>query len=273
MIYANESFVQYSNGTRLVKRYPCVNSYAMNTPAQRIAAGLDEAIRSFNGGRGISQAELSRRSGVPQPTISRTLSARSIPESNTLMKIISVVGRNPTLDGALKLLLPPVTASLNAVEAGDATSSRAEIKDASAIPDLLPIKRADFKLSAGVSGYEIEYSHEDDRPPIFMGKRWFEENQYNPDKLLAIKVSGRSMEPRMYDGDLVIINLDNTKLVDGQAVAANYEGELVIKRMKRDGGQWYLASDNPDKVIYGDKVCQGDCGILGWVVYRQTEHV
>jgi phage repressor protein C with HTH and peptisase S24 domain len=228
---------------------------------------LAERLRKTREAAGLTKAELRRLAGLKSPSTITELengAAKDSPQIPLLAKALDVE--------ALWLQHGKGPKRYAEAEAHIKGTSKVVI-DADTIPSLLPIKRADFKLSAGVSGYEIEYSHEDDRPPIFMAKRWFEENQYNPNKLLAIKVSGRSMEPRMYDGDLVIINLDNTKLVDGQAVAANYEGELVIKRMKRDGGQWYLASDNPDKVIYGDKVCQGDCGILGWVVYRQTEHV
>jgi len=136
----------------------------------------------------------------------------------------------------------------------------------------LPIRRGLFKLSAGVSGYEIEYENGESEP-IFMAKRWFDHNHYNPDRLIALKVNGRSMEPKMYDGDLVIVNTDSHTPKDGVVFAINYEGEMVIKRMKRDSGQWFISSDNPDKIRFGDKVCADGCFILGEVVYLQTETI
>ena len=136
----------------------------------------------------------------------------------------------------------------------------------------LPIRRALFKLSAGVSGYEIEYENGESEP-IFMARRWFEQNHYKPEKLIALKVNGRSMEPKMYDGDLAIVNTESTTPKDGVVFAVNYEGEMVIKRMKRDSGQWLLASDNPDKARFGDKVCTEACYLLGEVVYLQTETI
>lgn len=136
----------------------------------------------------------------------------------------------------------------------------------------LPIRRAMFKISAGVSGYEIEYDHNESEP-IFMARRWFKENHYRPDKLLAIRVSGRSMEPSLYDGDLVIVNMEDVSMKDGQVFAANYEGELVIKRLKRESGYWHLASDNPDKIRFPDKRCSDGCGLLGRIVYKQSEHI
>lgn len=136
----------------------------------------------------------------------------------------------------------------------------------------LPIRRAMFKISAGVSGYEVEYEHGDSEP-IFMARRWFKENHYRPDKLLAIRVSGRSMEPSLYDGDLVIVNTDDVTLKDGQVFAANYDGELVIKRLKRESGHWHLSSDNQDKIRFPDKRCSDGCGLIGRIVYKQSEHI
>ena len=136
----------------------------------------------------------------------------------------------------------------------------------------LPVRRVLFRLSAGVSGYEIEYE-DGESEPIFMARRWFDQHGYRPGRLLAIKVTGRSMEPSLYDGDLVIVNLDDTRLQDGQVFAANYEGELVIKRLKRDAQQWFLSSDSPDKIRFGDKRCTDGCGLIGRIVYRQTEHI
>ena len=136
----------------------------------------------------------------------------------------------------------------------------------------LPIKRALFKLSAGVSGYEIEYEN-GESDPIFMSHNWFKKNNFRPGKLIAISVQGRSMEPKMYDGDLVIVNTESTIPKDGVVFAINYEGEMVIKRMKRDSGQWFITSDNPDKVRFGDKLCTENCFLLGEVVYLQTETI
>lgn len=136
----------------------------------------------------------------------------------------------------------------------------------------MPIRRALFKLSAGVSGYEIEYENGESEP-IFMARRWFEQNHYRPEKLVAIKVNGRSMEPKMYAGDLVIVNTESAIPRDGVVFAVNYEGEMVIKRMKRDSGQWFITSDNPDKTRFGDKVCAEACFVLGEVVYLQTEMI
>ena len=134
-----------------------------------------------------------------------------------------------------------------------------------------PIRRATFKLSAGVSGYEVEYENGDSEP-IYMSNRWFEQKRYKPEKLIALKISGRSMEPKYNEGDLVIVNTESATPKDGVPFAVNYEGEMVIKRMRRDAGQWFISSDNPDKTRYADKLCAEGCYVLGEVIYLQTEN-
>lgn len=62
----------------------------MHTLTMDIADELDNAMAAFRPG-GISQAELSKLSGVPQPTISRTLRAGSTPETKTLIKLAAAL--------------------------------------------------------------------------------------------------------------------------------------------------------------------------------------
>jgi phage repressor protein C with HTH and peptisase S24 domain len=79
--------------------------------------------------------------------------------------------------------------------------------------------------------------------------------------------------PNLYEGDLIVINTQQTEPRDGLAFVASYEGEIVVKRLLRDAGNWWLTSDNPDQRRYPRKVCDEHTQIIGEVVYRQTERV
>lgn len=70
--------------------YTCVHSSVMD-----LAKQIDQAMRDWKPKR-LSQAELARLSGVPQPTISRTLKGDSIPETETLLRISKVLKINFT---------------------------------------------------------------------------------------------------------------------------------------------------------------------------------
>lgn len=139
-------------------------------------------------------------------------------------------------------------------------------------PDLLAVHRVKFKLSAGVSGYSVEPENGNGKP-VFFRKDWFELHNYKPNKLLAVRVSGSSMEPSLWDDDLVVINTEDTKPHDGDVFAINYEGELVIKRMRRDAGEWFACSDNADQRRFSPKRCTEDVQIIGRVVYKQSERI
>lgn len=139
-------------------------------------------------------------------------------------------------------------------------------------PDFPAIRRVNIKLSAGASGFGIDYIEEDEAPIVFQ-RKWFERSGYIPAKLLAVRVANGSMEPGLYDGDTVVINTADDTPKDGEVFAVNYEGELVIKRMVRDAGQWWLASDNPDQRRYPRKVCGEGVYCLGRVVHKQSERI
>ncbi len=126
--------------------------------------------------------------------------------------------------------------------------------------------------AAGMTGFAIEAATSD-VPPIVIRKDWLDQRGYRPEKLLASRVNGASMEPTLFDGDLVVINTAQTEPRDGRAFALNYEGMLSIKRLVRDAGEWWIRSDNPDKRHWPDKRCHDGVTTIGEVVYRQSERV
>lgn len=81
------------------------------------------------------------------------------------------------------------------------------------------------------------------------------------------------MVPSLYDGDLVVVNTADTKPRDGEVFAVNYEGELVIKRVRLDAGECWLDSDAADQLRFRPRRCGDGCFILGRVVYKQSERI
>lgn len=150
-----------------------------------------------------------------------------------------------------------------------ATKSATDVDEHS---DFKAIKRVKFKLSAGISGYEIEYLN-GHRAPIFFRRDWLEARSLNADNLFAVEVSGASMETSLFEGDLVVVNTADIVPRDGCVFAANYDGELVVKRLFRNDGEWFLSSDNQDKRRYPDKRCDERTFLLGIVVHKQSERI
>jgi len=140
-------------------------------------------------------------------------------------------------------------------------------------PDYPAIRRVRFKLSAGASGFEVDYLSNGDSAPIVFRREWYESRGLKPEHLFAIRVAGASMEPGLFEGDTVVVNTADRTPKDAEVFAVNYEGELVIKRLVRDSGQWWLASDNPDQRRFPRKSCHETVALLGRVVHKQSEHI
>jgi phage repressor protein C with HTH and peptisase S24 domain len=138
--------------------------------------------------------------------------------------------------------------------------------------DFIGIKRVEFMLSAGIKGFEIA-TLDGDLAPVFFRKDLLNKKGWDPARLHAIEVRGESMETGLYEGDIVVVNTADTSPVDGEVYAANYEGELVIKRFIREAGQWWLTSDNQDKRRYPKKLADDTCFIVGHVVHKQSEKI
>lgn len=127
----------------------------------------------------------------------------------------------------------------------------------------VPIRRVLFKLSAGTSGFAVDFLDNGDGEPLFFRSEWFKKRGFNPSKCYAMPVTGESMEPELRAGDVVVVNTGATDPVDGAVFAVNYEGSPVIKRLVRDAGNWWLQSDNQDQRRYARKVCDDGVFIIG----------
>lgn len=141
-------------------------------------------------------------------------------------------------------------------------------------PATVQIRKVELRLSAGITGFQTEPDRRDgglwDLP-----RRWVEKNNLIPAQLLALDVKGESMEPSLYEGDVVVINTADTAPVNGLVYAFNYEGEavIVIKRLVREGGSWWLYSDNQSP-RFPKRLCRGqECIVIGRVIRRETDQI
>lgn len=217
----------------------------------------------------FTQQDLADKAGVTQGNIAHLESGRS-KTSRNLTKIAAALGVSPDwlADGKGSAFSEGGSTSPKEVPG----THRVGMSDPDSPSRIMIRKVAGLRLSAGITGFQVELDPRDhgmwDVPA-----RWLQRKGYSPSALLAMEVKGESMEPNLYDGDLVVINTADTHLVNGEVYAINYEGEAVIKRMIREGGQWYLTSDNPAP-RYGRRNCRGsDCIVIGKVVRRETDYV
>jgi len=138
--------------------------------------------------------------------------------------------------------------------------------------DFVQIPMVRLRLEAGVTGFQTEPDRREGST-LGMRRSWIERTGYDPAQLVAIVVRGASMEPSLYEDDIVVINLADKHPLDGEVYAFNYEGEAVVKRLSRDAGDWWLMSDNVDQRKYHRKVCREHCMIIGRVVRKESDRI
>lgn len=114
------------------------------------------------------------------------------------------------------------------------------------IPDdvvLVPESRIEF--SAG-NGRTAVFEEVEDAEPAIYRRSWLQKRGLNPARLRRFPVHGDSQEPMLYHGDTVLVNLDETNIVDGKLYAIRYENDLRVKYLFRKlDGTLILRSKNP----------------------------
>lgn len=138
-------------------------------------------------------------------------------------------------------------------------------------PEYARIRCVALKLQAGKRRYT---THPIEGVGEFIAFRhdWLKQRSYAPQHLLAVQVEDDGMQPTLWRGDLAVVNTAQTSPKESAVYAVNYEGELRIRRLIRDAGEWWLYCDNPDEKRFPRKqFVEKRCLLLGRVVHRQSE--
>lgn len=224
---------------------------------------IKDRVQNLRRQLGLTQVELAKLVGVSQQSIQK-LEAGFVTRPKFLLELATALGVEPEwlVKGDRQAFAPR--------EIGYGISQNQLPQEPGA--EFAPVQRVRLQLSAGVTGYSVDAEGENGKP-IFFRRDFLASKGWRPDQLLALRVNGDSMEPGLWDKDMVVIHTADTEPRDGEVFAVNYEGEATIKRLKRDAGEWWLTSDNPDKTRYPDKRCHEGAIIIGKAVYKQSERI
>jgi len=91
----------------------------------------------------------------------------------------------------------------------------------------------DVELAAGAGS---DLNSEINGPRLRFSKSTLRRCNVEPENAVCVKVNGSSMEPRLFDGDVVGVDLGDKRIVDGKIYAINHDGLLRIKRLYLLGG-------------------------------------
>lgn len=107
------------------------------------------------------------------------------------------------------------------------------------------VPRAEVRASAGSGRPIVEPSAADERQPQAFRADWIRSKGWRAANLVCIIADGRSMSPRIEDGDCLLVDRSQTAVLDGKVYALAWDHEMRVKRLyKRVGGGLLVHSDN-----------------------------
>lgn len=185
-----------------------------------------ERIRQVMLDKSLNIPELSSALGISKRTIESYLQAGRPPGPEFLAAMTTQLG---------------VSASWILTGEGHAYTE-ARTNAVSSPPDFTPIPRYAVEASAG-HGALI---HDEEGSGYYAYNRKFLERRgLKPDNLAVISVKGDSMEPELYDGDLILLDRAQTTPRDSRIYAVRYNSDLFVKRvMELPGNRIQLLSTN-----------------------------
>lgn len=217
-----------------------------------------------------TQAEIARVLNQSSQTVNNW-EARGISKAG-MLKAQSAIGcsANWLENGTGNMTLSPTDVRTEGREDSSSSDISPFLEDSQSVrlgdePDTIPIRRVTLKLRAGATGFETEPDTEDGGV-LHMPRKVIESSNLTPHHLLAIRVRGQSMEPMMFEDDVIVIDTNDKTPISRELYAVNFDGEGLVKQLVKHDSEWYLYSLNPD---FGRvNVRSGQCAIVGRVVYQ-----
>lgn len=209
----------------------------MSTLSDRLKEGMTDA--------GLSIAELARRAGVKHSTVSFWLSGKT--------KTMSATNAN----AAARALGVNVRWLIEGI--GPKESSAVVVEEGEEPPEgfvAIPVYRVRF--AAGDDPDQPTYEELEECERRIFPRSFLQEKRLSESQLRCFCVTGSSMEPTLWTGDIILVDCTYQPLLNGKVYAFGFQGALRVKRLyKRLSGSLLVRSDNPDKDAYPDEVLKG----------------
>lgn len=182
---------------------------------------IAQNIKRIREDRGLTQEKLAELADLNRVTVAKYEMGRVIPSSNTLLRLAEALRVSP-----------------NILLGGDAAE---EMSNRKAIP--IPVLG---RVPAGIPFEAIEDVLDWEEIPAEQAKR----GEY-----FALKVKGDSMEPRIYDGDVLIVRKQSTAESGNVVIALVNGDDATVKRFKRLEHGIMLLPNNPayEPLVFSDE--------------------
>jgi phage repressor protein C with HTH and peptisase S24 domain len=227
--------------------------------AMTIGHRLDQAMKAAGF---LNQKTLEEASGVPQPTISRILknTGKKGPEAHTVKSLADACG----------VSFQWLYEGIGPMERqDDALSGIIKVTADDAAGRFVGIRLLMRQVYLGVDGVDGDWEYEDE-VSLSLPMEWIRAKGVLPSDLFAFRASGQSMYPSIRDGALIVATRADREPVDGKLFVVNHNGRPVVKRMEKEAGVWYLASDNP-LPEFRRRAIDNDSRIIGKVLKMEQD--
>ena len=218
--------------------------------SQRVSARLEQVLQEKN----LQRNELAEIVGVSPQAVTNWIKRGQISP-----KSARIIGQK--LGYSVNWLL--------GAEVEKQTTDVASIDDDIDYSDThIEIELYDIKLSAG-NGRIVEWVPRKSDEPLLFREAWFKQKRLYPENCKAMYVRGHSMTPVLDNWDTVIVDTNDTDVVDGEIYALIYRNNFYIKQVVRTGKGIQLISFNSeyDPIDIDDNDLE-DLQIIGRKVWR-----
>ena len=189
----------------------------------------------------LKQAELAQKVGVSGMTISQWERSDTVPSGPNLLSLATALDTTPDF---------LISGSDTKIANQEATLTRLKPMSYAETNELnmnqfcmVPYYR-DVKLSAGNGEECIEQTEKFDMP---FQNHFFFSRRIKPENAVIVRVKGDSMEPKYEDGGVVLIDLADKEIIDGEIYAIRHFDVLRIKKLSisMNDGALIIESLNP----------------------------
>jgi phage repressor protein C with HTH and peptisase S24 domain len=229
---------------------------------------LSERLKQARLDAGLSQAELAKLLGAGQSTIASIENGRN-QSSGRLVEIAQLLRVNPTwlASGQGPRQAAPSSAVASRPDADPQIVVWETLSDLPPDENRVWIDRYDLMCSAGTGLIQWEIRQKQALP---FTRDFFRAIGSKPEHCRLASARGNSMEPFLFDRDMIMIDVSKTSVRDGNVYAVRFEDETLVKQLfKQAGGALMLHSYNaryPDRIVPASDDTSFE--VIGQVIYR-----
>jgi phage repressor protein C with HTH and peptisase S24 domain len=199
-----------------------------------MATRLIKLLDAKNGG---NQSEMARYIGVTPQAVQKWMAGVTEPKGKNLQMAAEFLGVTPAELKFGNVIARPggdlATEAHPLRRAEDFFKSRVSASHPDDEPRddvvLVPESRIEFSAGNGRVNYELV----EDEEPASYRLSWFQKYGIKPEKVRRFRVHGDSMVPMLYPRDTILVNTEETNVVDGRLYAIRYGDELRVKYLSR----------------------------------------